>query len=85
MLNYPANEDSALSQLSAASLLTLIQLVDREMGRLLKAVRDNPGRDYLAEMQAYEAVAVELAEAYRSATRGLTNFPVYSDLISTRE
>jgi hypothetical protein len=70
-----------MAQLSAASLLTLIQIVDRELALLRQAAQDNPGADYLAEMRAYDAVADELADA----TRGLTNFPAYKDLVKDRD
>jgi hypothetical protein len=74
-----------MAQLSAASLLTLIQIVDRELALLRQAVQDNPGADYLAEMRAYDAVAEELADAYAEETRGLTNFPAYKDLVKDRD
>lgn len=74
-----------MSQLSAASLLTLIQMVDREIGLLRKAVQENPGADYLAEMQAYDSTADELEAAYIEATRELSNFPAYEQLVKNRD
>jgi hypothetical protein len=74
-----------MSQLSTASLLTLIQMVDREIGLLRKAVQENPGADYLAEMQAYDGAADELEQAYTEATRNLSNYPAYEELVKHRD
>lgn len=81
MYSDAASIPADMAQLSAASLLTLIQMVDRELGALRKAVQDRPGTDYLSEMHAYTTAADELADAYIEATRNLSNFPAYEELV----
>lgn len=73
-----------MPQVSARSLVLIIQAVDREINRLVNLPDEiiSPAEEVL--LVDYEALADELEEAYAEATQGQTNLPDYKLLVTDR-
>ena len=74
-----------MPEISARSLVLIIQAVDREINRLT-ALPDEiitPAEE--VQLVDYESLADELEEAYEEATQGQTNLPPYAQLVTDRD
>jgi hypothetical protein len=73
-----------MPEISARSLVLIIQAVDREINRLTSLPDEviTPAEE--RRLVDYESLADELEEAYAEATKGQTNLPAYELLVTDR-
>ncbi len=70
-----------MSNLSAQALSIVIQVVDREIGKMQENQSETSDHAFLNEVSALVDAADELEEAYGAATEGLQNHTPYEQLI----
>jgi hypothetical protein len=73
-----------MPEISARSLVLIIQAVDREINRLVSLPDDAITPAEELQLVDYESLADELEEAYANATKGQTNLPAYKLLVTDR-
>ncbi|MGN2245621.1 hypothetical protein ACFWZ3_02895 [Frateuria sp. GZRR35] len=73
-----------MPDISARSLVLIIQAVDREITRLMSLPDDAITPAEELRLVDYESLAHELEEAYASVTQGQTNLPAYERLVTHR-
>ncbi|AND68953.1 hypothetical protein ATSB10_14990 [Dyella thiooxydans] len=73
-----------MPEISARSLVLIIQAVDREIQRLSHLPDETITPAEEMQLVKYEALADELEEAYASANQGQTNLPDYKLLVTER-
>lgn len=73
-----------MPEISARSLVLIIQAVDREINRLTSLPDDAITPAEELRLVDYESLADELEEAYTNATKGQTNLPAYKLLVTDR-
>lgn len=74
-----------MPDVSARSLVLIIQAVDREITRLMSLPDDAITPAEERRLVDVESLAHELEEAYASVTRGQTNLPAYEHLVTHRD
>lgn len=73
-----------MPEISARSLVLIIQAVDSEIQRLTHLPHEAITPAEEMQLVAYEALADELEEAYAAASCGQTNLPDYKLLVTGR-
>ena len=73
-----------MPEISARSLVLIIQAVDREINRLMSLPDEAITPAEERRLVDYESLADELEEAYAGATKGQTNLPAYELLVTRR-
>jgi hypothetical protein len=73
-----------MPEISARSLVLIIQAVDREINRLTSLPDEAITSAEELRLVDYESLADELEEAYAEATKGQTNLPAYKLLVTDR-
>jgi len=73
-----------MPEISARSLVLIIQAVDREITRLMSLPDDAITPAEERRLVDYESLADELEEAYANAAKGQTNLPAYALLVTDR-
>ena len=73
-----------MPQISARSLVLIIQAVDREIQRLMSLPDDTITPEEEVRLVDYESLADELEEAYASVSTEQTNLPDYKLLVTDR-
>ena len=73
-----------MPEISARSLVLIIQAVEQEINRLRELPDEaiTPGDE--VRLVDFESLADELEEAYEEATKGQTNLPDYKQLVTDR-
>ncbi len=74
-----------MPEISARSLVLIIQAVDREINRLTALPDEAITPAEERQLVDYESLADELEEAYEEATKGQTNLPDYNFLVTDRD
>ncbi len=74
-----------MPEISARSLVLIIQAVDREINRLTALPNETITPDEEVQLVGYESLADELEEVYEAAAKGQTNLPPYDQLVTDRD
>ncbi len=74
-----------MPEISARSLVLIIQAVDREINRLAALPDEAVTAAELVQLVDYESLADELQQTYEKAAEGQTNLPTYDQLVIRRK